>query len=554
MRMSTVRISTWMNRRATEDRGVALVAAMSVAIIGMALALVVVTQAIVVTNDSQRDRVRTAEIHSAEGVLDASFYEMATRLGCSGPSFSPMTVGEGTEEVEVTVTYQYFDDNGVLSSTLCDASTGTFTGKPTGAVVTAVAVPTQPTAGGLAPQRIIEATVELVPGKVLSEQSAIFAGGNLATTNPVTLTSADASLTASIRVEGEGANWQCQSGGTINGNVTVVRGKASFNVSSCVINGNLWVRDGFSMAGGAIGGGKAQITGNVTVANGNFTVSNDNYRVGGDLRVKGTTGAAWQMQSFSANSICSSNTTPCPASYFTPPAVIGLPEFDFIPTDWSGQGYALKSRATFEDEWIAQAGTTAQWQVDSVRKECAVAPWNMWNGKTVIQLNGGPSVAKKSVYDLRTCPSGLSIANMTLQIYADTAIFAKSFITNGPTKFVSGDGKPHTLFLVVPDGGTANNDKAECTARGSYTPGNMTLQTGVTTQSPMEAVFYTPCDMHYTNSSTSRGQLYARNITFNEPQSFEFIPVNVPGNPLDLPTESTGNYTVQVLYKQERRN
>jgi hypothetical protein len=530
-----------------------LVAAVAVAIIGIALSLVVISQALIVTNDSQRDRVRTSEIHSAEGALDAAFFELEDELRCTGPSFSPLSVGEGTSEVEVTITYAYRDDSGAL--TACDGAL--IDGTPTKAVVTATAVPVNPTASGIVPQRIIEATIEIIPGESSGDQTAIFAGGTLTTNNPIILTSTDPTVTANVRIEGNNTNWECKSGTTINGNVTVVRGSASFEVSGCRVIGDLWVRNNFT-GKQPIGGSLTNIGGDLTARYGTISLTNANYRFGGDVRAGGNTiGYHWNTASW-AGTRCSANTTVCNASVFGPdPVVVGIPELDYVTTDWTAQGYSIKSRTTFEDEWLSQSGApSGGWQESNLRgSNCNVANWLFWNSDSVkrLNLNGGPSVKQKSVYDLRTCK--FQAANVTIAIYADTAIFSTGVQTNNPVKFISGDNLPHTLYLIVPDGGTANNDIAECTSRGSYTPGNILLQTGVTVQAPLTALYYTPCDLTYTNTSASRGQLYARNISISEANStFEFVPMTVPGGQLGVPTTTTDGYTIRVLYKQERRN
>lgn len=532
-------MARWRTLR--DDSGVAMVAAISVAIIGMALALVVVTQAVVVTNDSQRDRVRTAEIHSAEGVLDATFYEMTSELACDAPSFSPITVGEGTSQVEVTVTYQYFDDDGAFDASDCNASTGLLSSSPTGAVVTATAVPTSPTAAGIAPQRIIEATVQLVPGQMVADESAIFAGGTLTTNTNFGLTPVDPNHMASIRVRG--TSWSCNTGSTVNGNVIVINGSATLNVN-CNITGSIWTKGNLTLNSNVTIGGSA------TVADGNFS-ANTNAKITGAVRVKGTTSF---NTGATAGSVCSSNTTPCPAGTFDPPEDVPLPEFDYVATDWTSQGFQILSTEAFNDVWKAQSGATEPWQINALNPaNCAFYGWNWWSGTKRLNLNGGAGVKKDTVYDLRSC-SSLNFADMTFVLYADTAIFAKTTNFNTGVRFESGDGLAHNLYLVVPEGGTANNGVAECSSRGSYTPGNMTFNTGNAFVPPIQTILYTPCNLSVNVGTTFRGQVYARNINLNTNNGFEFIPVPVPGDPLSVTTESTGDYSVQVLYKHERRN
>jgi hypothetical protein len=541
----------WFARRVGDggDRGSALVAAVAVAIIGIALSLVVMTRALVVTNDTQRDRVRTAEIHSAEGALDSALFELESELLCHAPSFSPIVVGEGTSAVEVTITYQYF--NGTTELTACDGTL--IAGEPTRALVSARAVPVVDTVAGVAPVRTIEAMVELVPVESMGEQTAIFAANSLTTTNPITLESEDSTLEANIRIEGLNAHWRCQSGGTIKGNVIVVQGSATFEVSSCRVTGDLWVKNNFT-GKQPIGGGLANIGGDLTARYGTIELTNANYRFGGNVRAGGNTvGFHWGTAQW-AGTRCSANTTPCASSVFgADPVVVGIPEIDYKSSDWTGAGYTIKSKTTFEDEWISQANTNAQWQIDQIRNaNCTIGPWMFYNGaQPTLNLNGGSTLKTKSVYDLRTCqfaPQGI-----TFKLYADTAIFTKSMITNGQTRFQSGDGQPHNLYIIVPDGGTANNGKAECSDRGTYKPGDITLQTGVFIDPGIVGMYYTPCTLGYTNPSSTIGQLYGGNIDIRTNNGFKFVPLTVPGVELGVGTTTSEGVTVRVQYKHETR-
>ena len=82
-----------------KDSGVALVAAISVAIIGAAFSMIVVAQAVTITNDAARDRVRTVEIHAAEAALDSTLRTLETETPCT----VNMNVGYGPDAVTVAV-------------------------------------------------------------------------------------------------------------------------------------------------------------------------------------------------------------------------------------------------------------------------------------------------------------------------------------------------------------------------------------------------------------------------------------------------------------------
>ena len=92
------------SRNWRDDDGVAIVAAVGVAVVGVMLATLVVAQVIIVTQDTGRDRIRTTEIHSAEGVLDAAVYDLTRQLSCDWPD---TVVGSGVTATNVGTTVEY---------------------------------------------------------------------------------------------------------------------------------------------------------------------------------------------------------------------------------------------------------------------------------------------------------------------------------------------------------------------------------------------------------------------------------------------------------------
>lgn len=538
-------------RDVRDDSGVALVAAVAVAIIGLALCLVVVTQAMVVTTDSHRDRVRTSEIHSAEGVLDAALFDLETTLACD---VRTERVGQGSSEVEVQLAYSYYNASGPLTT----CSGNVIQGTPTGVVLTATATPVNPMPG-IAPERTIEAGVELAPGISVRYEAAIFAGNSLSTNNMTNVSSADPMQVPHVRAEGNGVHYQCHAGITVKGDLTVVRGSATFQHANCRVEGDVWVRDNFEVKS-PHGDGQPNIGGDVTVRTGNMNYTNANYKIGGNVVVAGNiTGS--NSSTATAKSFCAANRAPCSENLLGGYAeVLGLPVVDWTPSAWiapaadSGLSpFTIRSKADFHNSYIAQASATQQWQKDQITGNCEVAQWKWYGANSgVFDFNGGAANKTPEVYDLRTCQ--FMAQNMTFKLYADTAIFANSFSVNNQTKFVSGDGQPHTIYLIVPNGGPAGGTTAECSPRGTYSPGNVTFHTPVTIATPIDTFIYTPCDVKYQNPGLTRGQVYARNIEISTNNGFEFVPVSVPGRVDSTAVSTPSAYEVRVLYKQERRN
>src|SRR5665647_3662973 len=95
-----------------DDRGSALVAALAVAIIGFALASVVVAQATSVSNDSGRDRARTVQVHGAEGAVDAMYAALETGTPCAWPTTGTSLISTAPDQTGVSVAVNYADATG----------------------------------------------------------------------------------------------------------------------------------------------------------------------------------------------------------------------------------------------------------------------------------------------------------------------------------------------------------------------------------------------------------------------------------------------------------
>ena len=153
-------VRAFLARRDTNDAGVALVAAVAVAVIGVAISLIVVSLAISVTRDTARDRLRTLEVHSAESGLDTAMAQLATTSPCPSPSWSPATSGSGATATKVTVTIKYFNAAYPDITNPIPCNSGVLAEVPTSALITSVAVPTT-AAPGIAPKRTSRPTSNL---------------------------------------------------------------------------------------------------------------------------------------------------------------------------------------------------------------------------------------------------------------------------------------------------------------------------------------------------------------------------------------------------------
>jgi hypothetical protein len=503
-------VSAQRREHVSRDDGVALVAAISVAIIGVALTTLVVSQAIIVTNDASRDRVRTSEIHSAEGALDAALKEMETGLRCS-PSFSPILVGEGTSQIEATVTIEYTDGTGDLT---CDDEY--LAGEATRARVTATGVAVNP-GPGIEPVRTIQAEVRITPRPGLNIGSSLFANSTLTTENGGSVVPTDPNHPANIWVDS--GNYNCINSFTLDGSVIVPDGGITMR-NSCDVAGDAWAKTFFDVA---TSHNRFRVAGTTTVRDGNFRHENNNT-FGGDLRVNGTVNTTPTV----AGSICSTNVgSPCVG--FEDFEKQGFPEVHYVPGDWP---MTPKDISGWRDDILASGG---------------LKPGN--SDESLNRFSSNPCVIEKrdvagpfhmsstpSLYNLQDCD--LKTEGVTLKVYSDTAIFVNSFAEGNGFEIESGDGGSYDVWIIVPWGKTGD---IRLTNRSEVLP-------------PVSLFLYTPGRIQIDNQQTISGQIYGQNVHISNNFTLNYVPMGIPGVDLGSSlTVTASGYTVEIEKKRELR-
>lgn len=529
----------------TRDKGSALVAAVGVSIIGMMLSVVVVAQAVVVTNDSQRDRVRTTEVHGAEAAVDATLASLRIGPVCS----DTLTYGSGATAVTVDVSLEYFTDDPDAASPNLTCASGVLNEVATKAIITATATPVNP-APGIDPERTVQATVNLQAISTSIPGAALFSGGSI---NPGGgyLVSA-AAATEAAAVWQDSGDWLCNpSGSAIEGSVYVVDGTANFQSNGCHVTGNLYASDGIhNQTKGTAGTYK--IGGNATIFDGDLTLNNP-IEIGGNLSVGGSTPTSghWSSSVISGT-VCSDNTTPCPGlEYYDP---VGLPEIVWNASDWSGEGWDISDLGGFRDailaEWAPQFKQSwKEPQVTDSLNNCTV-PANWDEGPVPFPQTGSTN----TVYDMRGCDLTINSHSgntyFTMELYADVALVVNSFDVSNGIIFTSGDSDPHQIMLIVVDENP--NGVAECTDASR----SLSLSANALQVTPPVSIFmYTPCSINYQNQSTMYGQVYGGSINVGATgTNFVYEAVSVPGVELMIDqTSASSGYYVQIASKREMR-
>lgn len=538
--------------KSRDDSGSALMMAIGVALLGVALATIVVAQAVTVSRDSGRDRIRTIEVHAAEAVLDATMLAMETGSPCSS---TDQVIGSGATAVSIDVDIAYFDEDG--DSVSCtDAATGVAR-----SAEVSVAATSDVLGFGVAPERDFSASVQLAPIVSSEPATAIFSTDGFAGTGGgFTLTPIDPTAATTIWVDGDlsdgagGNDYECSTSTIVDGDVIVTDGKVILRSNSCEVNGSAWARTGFENSNAPLN--TYTVVGDVVVYDGNYKVNNKTV-IGGNLAVGGwaatTNGnnSQWWWSNGGSTvygGVCSDDTTACGDLPLYEPR--GLPEVDYKPADWTG--FTFYDKDDYDDRFISQWGLSEQWQKDAVRNSnCQALGW----------LSSQPITfpSTPSVYDLRNCGFSTN-GTVTFRFCADTAFFSKSFHNSNQFNLQSCDGNTHKVWIIVPEGGTPNNGVAELTCRseawGNYCPGDISIAgSGVTVDPDIQIFLYTPGDLTYHSQSDIYGEIYGGDVTVGAGgQNFYYVGTGVPGvNLTSGASTSSDGYDVGIKSKHETR-
>lgn len=510
----------YLHRMGTgSESGSALVATVGVAMVGIALSVIVVTQAISITNDAARDRVRTVEVHAAELALDVSLRTLETTTPCS----TTMNVSEGTTEVDVTVGIEYYDVSGALLH--CDLATNTLTGDPVKAVVTSTAVPVQDTPSGVAPARKVQATVKLVPQTAPSLGVAMFASGSLGISNTGTVQPLDPNEPAVVWVENT-TEFKCDTSVKIDADLIVTDGKITMS-NQCVVTGDAWARFGFRASNNPPPN-SYRIGGDLTVFNGDLA-NGTSQKYGGSVSVDGRI----LEQSFtSVGPVCSDNIgSPC--TVLPEYTKRGLPVVEYDPSDWPSSFQSnVKSGTQFATDVINGGSGMSS----GAASQLLANPCNLDNQiKNPINFTHNDTI-----YNLLGC-APLKVNNgITFVLYADTVFFVNGFEASNTFTILSGDGAQHDVWILVP----------------SNLTGSIKLSNTSTIIDPIHVFMFTPRELIFANTQKWSGQAYGKDVKGSNSLTFNYVGMGIPGVDLSSGFTSTtpAGYSIEIVNKKEMHN
>ncbi|MCC2314817.1 hypothetical protein [Cellulomonas xiejunii] len=513
------------------DRGSALVSAVAIALIGLALASVVVASSIQGARDSGEDRARTAEMHTAEGVVDAVFAELEVGTPCQWPATGSHAGGTSPGGTQATATIAYYDEHDAL----LPCAAGVVTGTPASAVVTGVA-----TGAGTDVKRAVQTKVNLTPLTIDGRGAAIFAASSILSTNGFTLDTALPDTAVDVWVDSGDVN--CNSNVKIDGNLIVVEGTTEIS-NNCHITQDLWSKKKLTVheqqgAGLRTVGQDTYVAADATLAGGS--------KYGRDVIIAGAM-TTWGT----GPQVAGTTRTGVGAGALPQYVKVGLPEVNYIPSDWVGFDNAGNRAQAYKD-WVTSnavangAPTWSEMYMPAGNK-CTVAGADY-------SLKGplvGPTVA--TVFDTRFCPTTTFQGGLNIKLRADMVIFANNFYATGNFTITSADGDPHQVWIIVPDPDVTPNGVAECNKTvGPNRSGDIKFDSGTNITAPITFFGYTPCTIDTNNTMSLYGQLYGKDVKLRNALKVRYVPIGIPG--VDLastsPVSSSG-VRVDVVYKRE---
>jgi cytoskeletal protein CcmA (bactofilin family) len=463
-----------LTRFRDDERGVAMVVALTVSFVVMLLSIFVVQLAIHDVNQSSYDRRRLLSVSAAEaGVKD--YYAYMVQLLRSGEQNELSTmhcslsagVSTGPNVATYDATVEFYGSGGAVMA--CPP--------PVGAVPSAVRI----TSTGQAPTgaaRTMESYAQLVP-IYGGTTAAVLSHGSTTLSNRLTVNGFDGS-DADLYVNG---NLTVTNQQSFSGNV-YVQGTVNIGNSS-LIDGTLWARDSVTFSQGTVNGDVISTTGSISVSNPAV--------VNGNARARTTIASTSQI---------AGQSYPNTPDLTNPPSQ-AMPALPYDLTKWTNAGFALAGGAAFTD-----CTTAKNWL------------------KNPANLPSSPVTGVNYNYVVRIQPSTactLSFGSSdTIYLPGNVAILSDCGITmSGNSQFQSVGGN-HSLYLVAVSGTTCATGKAISTS-------NLTEFKNTVAPNRLDVFIYSPGTVSLGNQTAMNGQVYGTPVLATNQTTLNYIPVFVPG-------------------------
>jgi Tfp pilus assembly protein PilX/cytoskeletal protein CcmA (bactofilin family) len=463
-----------LTRFRDDERGVAMVVALTISFVVMLLSIFVVRLALHDVDQSSYDRRRLLSVSAAEaGVKD--YYAYMTQLLRGGEQNELSTikctlsagVSTGPNEATYDATIQFFGVAG--SSMACPP--------PVGAVPSAVRI----SSTGQAPSgasRTMESYAQLVP-VYGGTTAAVLSNGSTTLNNKVTVNGFDGS-DADTYING---NLNITNQQTLKGNL-YVQGTVSISNSS-LIDGSLWARDSVTMSQGTVNGDALSTTGSISISNPAVIYGNAKART----TIASTSQIAGQSYP---------NTTD-----LTNPPSQAMPSLPYDLTKWTNAGFQLASGAAF-----TSCATAKSWLTNPANLPSTPVAGLSYNYVVRIQ----PSTACNLSF----------VSSDTVYLPGNVAILTDCGITmSGNSQFQSVGGN-HSLYLIAVSGTTCSTGK-------NITTSNLTEFKNLVAPNRLDVFIYSPGTVSLGNQTAMNGQVYGTPVLATNQTTLNYIPVFVPG-------------------------
>ena len=496
-----------MRRQPRGDSGIALVMAMGIALIGISLAVVVVTAVVVAANDSGRDRVRTVEVHSAEAAIDATMAELQAGVPCPAPSFDGLTYGSGAQATTVNVTIDYYDETG--SAVGC--ASGVAASTPAKAIVTATATADKAQIG-VQPVRTVQSEVLLTPITNPGANAAIFSAAGLDPKSTFEVEPAVSGESADIWVDA--GDWDCtsnaSSGSRTVGSVYIPAGSLTVG-NGCKIIGDVWVQQNLTVTSNSPDD-EIDGTGDVTVRSGVFSLGKS-IEIPGAAKLGGAAPAGLTA----VGGITENMGTAAIPSLTS----VGLPQIEWnaaTQSVWTSEGFDILGVS----------------EMTSHMGQNACSSWN-FNKPTDNPITIPAGTTGKNIYDLTSCGT-IDAKKVSFKLYGDTALIMNDLNITTTFQVFSGDGAAHDFWIILPyssGGGIDSNS------------------TSFEVVSPVSTFIYAPGTIDLNPHGDFRGQIYGGVVAPKNKFTMDYNFVGIPGVDLAEGTSAIIGYDVELVYKRE---
>lgn len=502
-----------LRERARQDDGVAIVAAVSVAMIVGMLALAIVAVAVYETRATGRDRARSVAVAGAEARVDhliASIQATAPGSLPCGQLTDSLTLA--ADSVDRTATVTYYDAAGAEVPCGSLATTRLAQASIRATADTGPIVGTQPA------ERTVETLVRLTPSFGNDLDKAIFGNSGVRLANQANIYGQNGQPDADVYTNGD---VYCSNNQHFFGSL-IAQGQIRLE-NTCTIEVDAHARTGITATNPGV-----TINGRALVSSGNISLGP--AKLGQQARASGSV----------SGNVCGTSGKCIGGQSVPAPATASFPILNWNATtqsEWAANGYTTVvtfPRTGFACGWyngpnlVGRDGksTSLNGKADGVGAWMYANAWKL-TGPTIL---------------VSTCTDKVTLQGVDVAMNDNLAIFSKGGMTfSNQTQIYATTSIHRNLYLIQPYDSVS-------------TPGScgdgISLDNQVRVQNTVDVLMYSPCSIRKANNTEHYGQIYAGGTaTIDNRLEMYYQPLPVWG--VQSATSSVEYYNLEILYKRE---